>query len=371
MINFVKKLEAKAAIFSLGSESSNMLNKAMLKYFSHVDFIDIRGIEVNLSGKEQEVLYNGDKLESYDCAYIKGSFKYAELLQSLTTAYLEKTYMPIPPAAFTEGHHKLLTQLRLQQNKVPMPTTYIASSAKAAKQILEKMNYPIIMKLPQGTQGKGVMYADSYAAASSMLDTLDTLKQPFIIQEYVDTNGVDIRAIVVGDRVVASMKRIADQNEQRSNIHAGGKGEPIILDYEAKKIAVDSAKALNLDVCAVDILESPKGPVVIEINLSPGLQGITEATKIDVADEMAKFFYHKTKERVDLQHGKDRTYVLEELGIEDKAAPKVKQIITAIDMRGNRILLPELVTKITKFDDKEELVLKAGKGKFSMTNLKL
>ncbi len=363
------KHEITAGLFSLGSKSSEMLYEAMKKYFSKVDKIDIRDIEVNLSGKQAEVLYNGEKLPEYDCAYIKGSFKYADLLQSLTTVYWGKTYMPIPPNAFTEGHHKLLTQLKLQDVKVPMPTTYIASSAKAAKKILDKVNYPIIMKLPHGTQGKGVIYAEGFAAASSMLDTLDSLKQPFIIQEYVDTAGVDIRAIVVGDRVIASMKRKAKSGETRSNIHAGGKGEQYLLDYNAQKIAIDSARALKLDACAVDMLESQKGPVVIEINLSPGLQGITDATNIDVANEMARFFYEKTTEMVNLKKSKEKSFVLEEMGIEDKIAPKIKQLITEVDMRGNRILLPELITKITGFDDKEELVLKASKGKFTLSKL--
>ncbi len=361
--------EITAALFSLGSSSSDMLLEEMKKYFSKVDSVDIRYVEVNLSGKEAEVLYKGKKLPAYHCAYIKGSFRFADLLQSLTTVYWGRTYMPIPPSAFTEGHHKLLTQLKLQEAKIPMPSTYIASSAKAAKKILDKINYPIIMKLPHGTQGKGVMYADSHAAASSMLDTLDTLKQPFIIQEFIDTSGADIRAIVVGDKVVAAMKRFAAEGETRANIHAGGKGEPLIPDYVTEKIAVDSAKALKLDICAVDLLESTHGPLVIEVNLSPGLQGITAATKINVAEKIAKFLFQKTKERIDGMQTKEKSKVLDDLGIEDRAKPEMKELITTVDMRGNRLLLPELVTKITKFDDKDDLVIKVAKGQLSISRM--
>jgi ribosomal protein S6--L-glutamate ligase len=358
-----------AAIFSLGSKSSDMLAEAMRKYFSKVEMIDIRFIEVNVSGDKAEVLYNGEPLKAFDCAYIKGSFRYAELLQSLTTAYWGRTYMPISPSAFTDGHHKLLTQLKLQEAKVPMPTTYIVSSSKAAKNLLDKINYPIIMKLPHGTQGKGVMFADTFAAASSMLDTLDSLRQPFIIQEFVDTAGVDIRAIVVGDKVVAGMKRKAASGESRSNIHAGGKGESVILDYYDQKTAVESAKALNLDICGVDMLESPSGCKVIEVNLSPGLQGITDATKIDVADEMAKYMFMRSEQIANKGLAKEKSSVLGQLGIRDEANPTVKQIITNVDMRGNRILLPEIVTRLTKFDEKQDLVIKAADGKMSITKL--
>ena len=112
-------------------------------------------------------------------------------------------------------------------------------------EVLKKVNYPIIMKFPKGTQGKGVMVADSFAGASSLLDALDFLKQPFIIQEFIETDGSDVRAIVIGDKVVASMARRAKEDEKRANIHAGGKGEAITLDSHTKKIAIDTAKVLK------------------------------------------------------------------------------------------------------------------------------
>ena len=110
------------------------------------------------------------------------------------------------------------------------------------------VHYPIILKFPQGTHGKGVMVADSYAAASSVLDALDSLNQPALIQEYVETNGIDYRAFVIGDKVVASMKRVAQKDEKRANVHAGGSAEAVVLDAKYKKIAVDTAKCLNLDI---------------------------------------------------------------------------------------------------------------------------
>src|SRR3989338_7609429 len=246
----------KAAILSLGSKSSLWVFEAMKKYFDEVENVNIKDVEVMLGGKDISVLNNGKPLKRYDCLYAKGSFRYTALLRSITTAFYDNSYMPIKPNAFTIGQDKLLTYLALQYHKIPMPDTYVVPSVAAAKKILEQVNYPIIIKFPHGTQGKGVMFAESFAAASYMLDAIDTLRQPFLIQQYIETEGSDIRAIVIGDKVAASMRRKAVVGEKRDNIHAGGKGEPIILDEHTKKIAVNAAKSIGAEICAVDILET-------------------------------------------------------------------------------------------------------------------
>jgi ribosomal protein S6--L-glutamate ligase len=352
----------KAAVISQGSISSEWVVEALKRYFDDVDDLNIKNIEVNTT-TDLGVLYKGKPLENYDCVYIKGSFRYQPIARAIATAIYGKTYTPITPAAITIGHDKILTQLELQKKKIPMPKTYLASSADAARRILEKVNYPIVMKFPSGTQGKGVMVADSYASASSMMDALSALKQPFLIQEYVETGGIDTRAIVVGDKVVAAMHRESKKGEVRANIHAGGSGKCCELDAKTKKIAVDAAKIIGADVCAVDILEGVKGPLVIEINLSPGLQGITKATKIDVADKIASFLYEKAKSLKDSGAQK----IMTEVGI--KTDEKLKEIITQLDFRGDRILLPSPVTALTKFEDKEEYIIKAEKGSLSVKKL--
>lgn len=344
----------KAALISLGSLSSQWTIQAMEKYFNKVDEIDIRKIEVSLKEPKPEVLYDGKPFPEYDCVYAKGSFKYANLLRSVSMYLCDKTFIPIKPSAFTNGHDKLLTQLKLQAASVPMPKTYLAPTSDAAKLILKKMNFPIIMKFPQGTHGKGVMFADGIESAASMLDALAALKQPFLIQEYVETGGVDTRAIVIGNKVVAAMKRKAVQGEKRANIHTGGTGEATHLDHNTNKVAIEAAKALGCHICAVDILESARGPKVLEINLSPGLQGITEYTKIDVADKIAKYLFEKTAE---FKEGKQEktSKILKDMGIQEG---EEKEIISNLDFRGDRILLPEIVTKLAKFDEKTEVCLK-------------
>ena len=351
----------RAALISLGSVSSRWTYEAMKRYFGHVDNLNIKKIQISFGSKVPQVLYEGKPIGPYDCIYSKGSFRYSDVLGALRNILQDSAYMPISSRAFAVGHDKVLSQIEMQRLKVPMPVTYLTSSAKAAKEILEKINYPIIMKLPKGTQGKGVMVAESYASASSMLDTLDALRQPFLIQEYVDTDGEDIRAIVVGDKVIASMKRVAQSNEARANVHAGGSVQPIMLDTNTQKIAVAAAKAIGAEICGVDILQSIKGPVVIEVNLSPGLQGVTKASNLDVADKIASYLFKRTVSRQQESRSKSAKDLLENLESEEKDQC-FKEIITNLDMRNNKILLPELFTRITKFNEEEEVVVTIEKG---------
>ena len=238
---------------------------------------------------------------------------------------------------------------------MPQPTTYLASTADAGKKIVKKIPFPVVMKLPAGTHGKGVMLADSPESASSMIDALALLKQPFLIQEYIETEGTDYRAIVVGDDVAAAMKRVAAKGEKRANIHSGGHGEKIELDDKAKRIAVAAAKAAGCDICAVDILPSHKGPIVLEVNLSPGLQGITNVTGINVAQIIADFLYKRTKEMIE----KGKEEMVKQL------APE-QEIHGVLDYRGNRILLPEVATMASKIKEDDEVVIKAKKGQISV-----
>lgn len=352
----------KAAVISQGSTSSLWVIEAMKKYFDSVDNINLKELEINISGKNAEILYKGEKLSEYDCIYAKGSFRYSQVLRTLTTILKENCYMPISDEAFTVAHDKLLTHLMLQQYKIPMPKTYISTTITAARELLSQMNYPIIMKFPQGTQGKGVMFADSFGSASSILDALSALKQSFIIQEYIDTSNSDVRAIVVGDKVIASMIRRGKATEKRANIHAGGVGEPYELDSHTKEIAIKAAKATGAEICGVDILLSGRGPLILETNVSPGLQGITKATKIDVADAIAKYLYKEAKQKKDKTQEVEKKNVMNEVNNEG-------ELISTIDFRGNRMLLPELATLISKIKGDDQIEIKMKKGQITLKKL--
>jgi ribosomal protein S6--L-glutamate ligase len=349
----------KLGIISLGGTSSELVAKEAKEFFESVDLIDIRKVEVHAGSKELEMLYEKKPLGEYDCVYIRGSFNYALLQRSLSYILQSKnTYLPFNPDTFTVAHDKFLTMLSMQRAGVSVPTTYLAATTKAAKKLLEGVNFPIIMKVPTGTQGMGVMSADSLASARSMLDTLESLKQPVILQEYIETESTDVRVLVAGGKVIGCMKRKGKGGDIRSNLHRGGVGMAYELDYAGENAAIKAAKAVGADICGVDLLEGVKGGLVIEVNLSPGLKGIMEATKKNLAKSVAKALHDKT---IEFKHGKKEEGYEEIMkGIKAK---NEKEVLTNLDIRAGKIRLPQLMTKITGFEEGEEVVLVAEKGK--------
>lgn len=346
----------RAALISQGSLSSKWIAEELKKVFDDVDVLDIKDFEVSLGGNKPEVSYEGKSLtKEYDCVYAKGSYRYVTLLRSLTTILGAKAYMPIRPGAFTAGHDKLLTHLKLQAANVPQPKTWVVSTAHAAKKLLKKIEYPVVMKLPAGTHGKGVMLADTAESASSMIDALALLKQPFLLQEYIETNGTDTRAFVVGDEVVAAMKRTAAEGEKRANIHSGGSAIACELDAHAKQVALETARAVGADICAVDMLIKNKKPVVIEINLSPGLQAITRATKINIAQKIAKYLLAKAKE-----------FKMKQAGVALTQVAPDKEVLVKLDFRGGKILLPEAATSLSKLTSQDDVSMTVSKGKITL-----
>ncbi len=287
----------KLGIISLGGRSSKLIARACKKYFDSVDMLDIRNFEVHLTSKGINVTYEKKNLEKYDCIYLRGSFRYSLLQRSIARALSDEVYIPISAEAYTIGHDKFLTLLELQRNNIPIPKTHYAATASLARKILEKeVRYPVIIKVPRGTHGKGVMIADSLKSARTILDMLEVMKEPFIMQEFVKTKKTsDIRAVVVGDRVIAAYKRKAAKGDIRSNIHSGGTRDTHKLTTAQKEIAIRSAKAIKAEICGVDILNSRK-PSVIEINLSPGISAVKEVTGVNAQKEIAKYLYKKTKE---------------------------------------------------------------------------
>ncbi len=359
----------RAAIISLGSKSSVMTAEAMKEFFDHVDMIQLKKIEI-LLGRDAGIYYNGKPMEEYDCVYVKGSFRYANLLRSITSMLEGKVaYLPIPSHCFTTVHNKLLTHLALQQHNIPMPKTYLSSTVDEAKELLKRVNYPIVMKFPEGTQGKGVVFADSKASASSLLDAFSALNQPFIIQEYLETGGTDLRVIVIGDKAVAAMKRVAKTDEKRANIHAGGSGEAAHITREVAALAIKTARALGAEVAGVDILEGPHGPMVIEANISPGLQGVSAAhPNKNIAREIAAFFSNQTKMVLSSKGKVETAKVLKKMDDEEKG---INEIITNLQFKGERIVLPLVVTKLTQFNELENYVIRSKKGKLEISEFNL
>jgi ribosomal protein S6--L-glutamate ligase len=182
-----------------------------------------------------------------------------------------------------------------------------------------------VIKLLEGTQGIGVILADTSSSAEAIVETLQGPgKQNVLLQEFVkESRGRDIRALVVGSRVVAAMRRVARGDEFRSNVHRGGRVESVELDEEYRRTAVHAAQVMGLRVAGVDLLEGAKGPVVIEVNSSPGLEGIEDASGVDVAGEIVRLIEEEVlfpdidiRQRLTLQSG----YAVLEIPVDERSA---------------------------------------------------
>lgn len=186
--------------------------------------------------------------------------------------------------AITVARDKLRALQVLSRNGIPIPRTAFGKSGDDLAPVLEALGAPVILKLLEGTQGVGVMLADTRSVAQAILETLESMKADVLVQRFVEeSRGRDIRAFVVGGRVVAAMRRTARGEEFRSNVHRGAAIESVRLDPRYDEVAVRAARVLGLQVAGVDMLEGRDGPLVMEVNASPGLEGIEAATGIDVA----------------------------------------------------------------------------------------
>lgn len=203
--------------------------------------------------------------------------------------------MGVPCLTSSDGllnsRNKLRSIQILAQHQLKMPTTYFSYDLELAESYVNKtLGYPFILKITEGTQGVGVYLIKDALTAKRYFDHYSDSKTNVILQEFIEeSKGRDIRVFTVGNKVIAAMERIAPKNEFRSNIHRGGEGRLIELTTEEKEIAVKAIESLNLKIGGVDIIRSKRGPMILEVNSSPGLEGIEKSTQIDVASEIYKY----------------------------------------------------------------------------------
>jgi ribosomal protein S6--L-glutamate ligase len=205
--------------------------------------------------------------------------------------------------AISRSRDKLRAVQLLSRRGIGLPVTGFANSPGDTEDLLRFVNgAPVVIKLLEGTQGVGVVLAETKQAAESVIEAFSGLKANFMVQEFIkEAGGADLRCLVVGDKVVASMKRQGKEGEFRSNLHRGGSAKLIKITPEERSTAVRSAKVMGLNVAGVDLLRSNHGPVVMEVNSSPGLEGIEKATDRDVAGMIIEFIEKNAKQ------GKTRT----------------------------------------------------------------
>lgn len=216
------------------------------------------------------------------------------------------TYPLNESVAITRSRDKLRSLQILARAKIGLPLTGFAHSTKNTNDLIQLVGgAPLVVKLLEGTQGKGIVLAETKKAAETIIDTFRQLKANFLVQEFIkEAGGADIRALVVGEKVVAAMKRQAPKGEFRSNLHRGGTASIIKLTPVERRTAIKSAKKMGLNVAGVDLLRSDRGPMVMEVNSSPGLEGIERATGKDVAGLIIEFLEKNAKRNKTRTRGK-------------------------------------------------------------------
>jgi len=247
---------------------------------------------MNITSHRPELRYKGEKLVGYDAVIprigVSVTFYGLAVLRQFET-------MGVWPLNESVGIGRSRDKLRslqlLAREGIGLPVTGFANSPKFAEDVIDIAGgAPVVIKLLEGTQGLGVILSETKNSAKSVIEAFSGAKVNILVQEFIkEAGGTDIRCLVIGDKVVAAMRRQGAEGDFRSNLHRGGSAEVIKITPEERSTAVRSAKALGLNVCGVDLLRANHGPVVMEVNSSPGLEGVEKATGIDVAGKIIDF----------------------------------------------------------------------------------
>ena len=274
------------------SYSTQRLRTAALDRGHQVKVLNTLRFGIDLSGDEPDLLFRGKQLSHYDAILprIGNSITYFGTAVVRQFEQMD-VYTPNTSWGISNSRDKLRAIQIMSRHQIAMPaTTFVRDRADVTSAIERVGGAPVVIKLLEGTQGIGVILAPDLKVAEAIIETLHSTRQNVLIQRFVkESKGRDIRALVVGDRVVAAMRRVAKGDEFRSNVHRGGSVERVDLDPEFEKLAVRSAQIMGLRVAGVDMLEGNNGPLVMEVNSSPGLEGIERATGLDVAGEIIDF----------------------------------------------------------------------------------
>lgn len=255
-----------------------------------MEFLTLKDCYIKLDGKNPEMHYRGGRvLEGFD-AIIPRIRPSATFYGCALTRHFEAmgVYTLNSASAITQSRDKLYALQLLINNGLPIPTTGFANSPLDTDELIKMVGgAPLIVKLLEGTQGKGVVLAETKKAAESLINAFKSLRANILVQEFIkEANGKDIRCFVVNGKVVASIMRTAAPGEFRANIHMGGTASITKITAEEKRIAILASKTMNLKVAGVDIIRGQNSPLLLEVNSSPGLEGIEGASNKDIAGKM-------------------------------------------------------------------------------------
>jgi len=275
--------------------STKAILKSIREHGHEPDFVKTDEVRLVVAGTDDAV-FNSKSLRSYDVLIPRIGRSMTDfgkmLLRQLELMGIRTT---LASDGLITARNKFLALQSLRQAHIPIPRSILLASRPNFMEAAHLVRYPAILKILSGTQGIGVMRVKSLEETASIVDTLKFFGEVVCLQEYIPNPGVDIRALVVGDRVVGSMKRVAAHNEWRANIHLGAKGVAIELSDHAKDVAVRASKAVGLEISGVDMIFRGDTPYVLEVNASPGFRGLLDATGVNAADAIVEYAVEKVK----------------------------------------------------------------------------
>ena len=274
------------------SYSTRRLRTAAEERGHTVKVLNTLRFAIDLAGDEPDLQYRGKQLSDYDAILPRVGASITFFGMAVVRQFEQMdVYTPTTAAGIANSRDKLRSMQILSRHDIGIPaTTFVRDRADVLPAIERVGGAPVVIKLLEGTQGIGVILAPDTKVAEAVIETLQSTRQNVLIQRFIaESRGKDIRAFVIGDRVVAAMRRSAQGDEFRSNVHRGGTTEVVELDDTYQEAAVRAAQIMGLKVAGVDLLESDDGPMIMEVNSSPGLEGIETATDLDIAGAIVDF----------------------------------------------------------------------------------
>ncbi|HEY5651359.1 MAG TPA: 30S ribosomal protein S6--L-glutamate ligase [Acidimicrobiia bacterium] len=279
--------------------STERLYEAAVDRGHDVSVVDYLRSYMDITSAKPRVLFRGEELR-FDAVIPRIGASYTFYGTALVRQFeMMGVYSLNPSASITRSRDKLHSMQLLARARVGLPVTGFAHATQDIAGLLDVVGgTPVVIKLLEGTQGLGVVLAETKKAAESVIGAFRQLDANILVQEYIkESRGADIRAFVVGGKVVAAMKRTSAPGEFRSNLHRGGTAEPITLTAQERATAVKAARTMGLNVAGVDLLQATRGPVVLEVNSSPGLEGIEKSSQKDVAKSIIQYVEQAAKKR--------------------------------------------------------------------------
>ena len=263
-----------------------------------IDVIDHLRCYIDIAASDPEIHYNGESLKGYDAVIPRIGASVTFFGTAVLRQFEMMGVYPVNESVgISRSRDKLRSMQLLSRQGIGLPVTVFAHKTSDAAEVLKIAGgAPVVIKLLEGTQGIGVVLGETTKAAESIIQAFGGVNTNILVQQFVkEANGEDIRCLVVGEKVVAAMIRKGKEGDFRSNLHRGGSAEAVKITPKERATAVKAANTMGLNVCGVDMLRSNSGPVVMEVNSSPGLEGVEKATGVDVAGKIVEFIEKNAK----------------------------------------------------------------------------